>query len=254
MERDTRSQAKGNNFFQHRARRIGASGSKAACQTNPTLPSQSLIQSICYPELNKLNTEAIRHGCKHEQDAITAYEKAMQEKHVTFKVKKSGLIINEKYPWIHASPDFLCLCDCCGEGCGEVKCPLCVENCDFEGYILKPSSCLKKDSNGSFKLTCKETHQYCYQCQQQIFTSQKLYCDFVVCASNYDGRTELVQQRIFPNADHWTEVAPKLTNFWRTIILFEKQVLSLYNNIGHFRVAFCFCFQILSSIYYTFTM
>ena len=79
VERDTRSQAKGNNFFKHRSGRIGASLSKAACQTNPALPSQSLIQSICYPELNKLNTEAIRHGCKHEQDAITAYEKAREE-------------------------------------------------------------------------------------------------------------------------------------------------------------------------------
>ena len=219
VERDTRSQAKGNNFFKHRAGRIGASQSKAACQTNPALPSQSLIQSICYPELNKLNTEAIRHGCKHEQDAINAYENAMKQKHVNFKVVKCGLIINKKYPWIHASPDFLCSCDCCGEGCGEVKCPLCVENCDFEGYILKPSSCLEKDSTGSFKL--KEAHQYYYQCQQQIFTSKKWYCDFVVCAFDHDGRAELVQQRIFPDTDHWTEVVPKLTNFWRTCVLPE---------------------------------
>lgn len=52
VERDTVTQAKGNSFFRHRAGRIGASQSKAACQTNPAMPSQSLIQSICYPELN----------------------------------------------------------------------------------------------------------------------------------------------------------------------------------------------------------
>ena len=69
VERDTISQARGNNFFKHRAGRIGASQSKAVCKTNPALPSQSLIQSICYPELTKLNTEAVCHGCKHEQDA-----------------------------------------------------------------------------------------------------------------------------------------------------------------------------------------
>jgi len=79
VERDTISQAKGNNFVKHRAGRIGASKSKAACQTNPALPSHSLIQSICYPELNKLNNDAIRHGCKHEQDAIHAYKKIMKE-------------------------------------------------------------------------------------------------------------------------------------------------------------------------------
>ena len=47
------------------------------------MPPQSLIQSICYPELNKLNTEAFHHGCKHEQGAInTTYENAMKKVHV----------------------------------------------------------------------------------------------------------------------------------------------------------------------------
>ena len=121
VEGDTISQAKGNGFFKHRAGRIGASQSKATSHSNPALPSNSLIQSICYPELNKLNTDAIRHGCKHEQDAINAYEKVMNEKHVNFRVVRCGLFINKQYPWLHVSPDFLCSCDCCGKGCGEVK-------------------------------------------------------------------------------------------------------------------------------------
>ena len=118
VERDTRSQSKGRNFFKHRSGRIGASQSKAACQIHPAMPSQSLLLSICYPELNKLNTEAVRHGCKHEEDAINAHENAMKKEHVDLKVVKCGLIINEEYPWLHATPDFLCSCDCCGEGCG----------------------------------------------------------------------------------------------------------------------------------------
>ena len=219
VERDTISQAKGNNFFQHRAGRIGASKSKAACQTNPALPSHSLIQSTCYPELNKLNTDAVRHGCKHEQDAINAYEKIMKETHVNFRIVKCGLFINEDHPWLHASPDFLCSCDCCGEGCGEVKCPYCVENCDFESYVLKPSSCLEKDSTGSYSL--KKNHQYYYQCQQQIFTVKRQYCDFVVYALGVGGEEALVHQRILQDIDHWTTVVPKLTNFWRICVLPE---------------------------------
>ena len=43
VETDTITQAKGNNFFKHRAKRIGASQCKAACHSNPALPSQSLI-------------------------------------------------------------------------------------------------------------------------------------------------------------------------------------------------------------------
>ena len=91
VERDTIAQTKGNSFFKHRAGRIGASQSKAACQTNPALPSQSLIQSVCYPELHKLNTNAVIHGCKHEQDAINAYEEKMKKEHINFKIEKCGL-------------------------------------------------------------------------------------------------------------------------------------------------------------------
>lgn len=87
VERDTISQAKGNNFFKHRAGRTGASQTKAASHSNPALPSNSLIQLICYPELNKLNT-AICHGCKHEQVAVDAYQKVMNEKHVNFRIVK----------------------------------------------------------------------------------------------------------------------------------------------------------------------
>ena len=51
VQKDTISRSSGTNFFKHRAGRIGASQSKAAARSDPALPSQSLIQRICYPEL-----------------------------------------------------------------------------------------------------------------------------------------------------------------------------------------------------------
>ena len=81
IEEETRSQSQGANCYKHRAGRIGASQSKVASHNNPALPSQSLIQSICYPELNKVFSKAIMHGCKHEGLAISAYEHVMKEKH-----------------------------------------------------------------------------------------------------------------------------------------------------------------------------
>ena len=100
VERDSVTQAKGNSFFRHRAGRIGASQSKTAYQTNPAMPSQSLIQSICYPELNKLNTKAIIHGSQHEEETIRAYEEIMKKQHINFKIEKCGLMISEEYPWL----------------------------------------------------------------------------------------------------------------------------------------------------------
>ena len=81
VQKDTISQSSGANFFKHRAGRIGASQSKAAAHSDPALPSQSLIQRICYPELHKVNTKAVRHGCKHEASAIGAFEESMKKTH-----------------------------------------------------------------------------------------------------------------------------------------------------------------------------
>ena len=52
-ESDTITQAKGTNFFKHRIGRIGASQCKVECNHDPALPSQTLIQSVCYTELNE---------------------------------------------------------------------------------------------------------------------------------------------------------------------------------------------------------
>ena len=83
----------------------------------------------------------------------------MKELHTNFKISRCRLFINEEYLWLHATPDFLCSCDCCGEGCGEVKCPFCIENCDSDNYV-KSSSCLEKDSSGNFNLKTQQKYYY----------------------------------------------------------------------------------------------
>ena len=71
---------------------------------------------------------------------------------------KCGLFVNQEYPWLRATSDFVCSCGCRGKGCGEIRCPLCLENSDFNSCVLKPSSCLKKNSAGEFILL--STHEY----------------------------------------------------------------------------------------------
>ena len=56
IERETVHQAKGGAFFLHWAGQIGASRCKAASHTDPSLPSQSLIKTICYPSLYKFTS------------------------------------------------------------------------------------------------------------------------------------------------------------------------------------------------------
>ena len=95
IEEDTRSQSKGSSFYRHRAGRIGASISKAACHTNAAQPSQSLIKTIFYPNIFTFSTEATKHGFTDESAAIEAYEKIMKEKHINFQVTKCGTFINK---------------------------------------------------------------------------------------------------------------------------------------------------------------
>ena len=78
IERDTVDQTKGGAFFRHRAGRIGALKCPAASHTDPTQPSQSLIKTICHPNIFCFSTAATKHGCKHEALAIAIYEKTMK--------------------------------------------------------------------------------------------------------------------------------------------------------------------------------
>ena len=98
VQKETIALSSGTNFFRHRPGRIGASQSKAAAHSDPALPSQSLIQRICHPELHKINTKAVRYGCKHEALAILAFEESMNKTHVNFKVVKCGLFIISRAP------------------------------------------------------------------------------------------------------------------------------------------------------------
>ena len=217
IERDTIDQAKGGAFFRHRAGRIGASKCRAASHTDLSQPSQSLIKAICYPNIFRFSTAATKHGCKHEAQAIAAYEETMKETHANFVVTRCGTIINKKYPFLHATPDFLCECDCCGQGCGEVKCPFCIEGLDFDSYVKMKASCLEKQGD---EFVLKKDHDYYYQSQQQIHTAGRAYLDFIVFAT--DGTSHrFVKQRLLPDIEHWEKQIPKLETFWRICVLPE---------------------------------
>ena len=110
--------------------------SGAACHTDPTKPSQSLIRTIVYPSIYNFKTKATEHGIREESNAVKAHGEIMKSKHKNFNIESSGVIISKEHPYMHATPDFLSSCDCCGLVCGEVKCPL-VDSCDLDTYVAR---------------------------------------------------------------------------------------------------------------------
>ena len=61
VEEKTRSQYHNRLWCRMRAGRIMASKLKAVCHTDQAFPSESLVMSICHPELSKFKSTAIYH-------------------------------------------------------------------------------------------------------------------------------------------------------------------------------------------------
>ena len=92
------------------------------------------------------------------------------------KVTASGLVLNTKYPHLGASPDGMIMCDCCGIGCLEIKCPHCAkdDSPDVDGIV----DYLERSQDG--KLQLKQNHMYYYQVQAQMHICEVGFSDFTV--------------------------------------------------------------------------
>lgn len=92
---------------------------------------------------NTLPYNFCRWGCTHEKDALEAYTKKLSGIHKNFLLKNAGLFISIERPYIGASPDGIVMCDCCGKGAVEVKCPFCFK--DGLPEEDSPKFCMKKN-------------------------------------------------------------------------------------------------------------
>lgn len=123
IEEKTRTQSSCDLWYRLRAFRITASNFKTVCRTSVLHPSVSLIKQICYPEKYVFSNSAVNYGWDNESTALNRYFKKMAKIHDNLTIKTVGLIINNAFPHIGASPDAIVHCDCCGKGSVEVKCP-----------------------------------------------------------------------------------------------------------------------------------
>lgn len=213
IESDTKDQSKSRVWFEQRAGRITASRLRSACHTNFANPSKSLIKQICYPEAHQFSSVATRWGCNHEKKARDYYVKIMTEHHESFTVADSGLLINPKWPHLGASPDGVVLCDCCGEGLCEVKCPFCHKNESIETLASNKKSCLIENDG---KIQLDRNHAYFYQVQAQINIAEVAYCDFIVWTES-----GIHTERVTADTVFWDNTVIKATSFFKKGILPE---------------------------------
>ena len=219
VEFATRDQSKSKLWFKYRAGRITASKMKSVCKSDPCLPSQSLIKTICYPEAFSFTTKATKWGCEHEKIALDSYIKASTKKHDDLEIRKSGLFLSCEWPFIGASPDGIVNCCCCAKGMVEIKCSYCHKFDGVEKVVTDRQSCLVEDADGI--LHVNTSHAYYYQMQTQIHVCKVDYCDFCLCTFPSYSEVSLHIERVFPDNEFWQICVDSSQHFFNICILPE---------------------------------
>ena len=214
VERATKSQASSKLWFRFRSGRITASKMKRVCRSNPDLPSQSLIKSICYPESVSFSVDATKWGCKHEDTARKEYSEKMAESHENFTIHDSGFVIHPDYPHIGATPDAMVSCDCCGCGVVEIKCPYCARDSTIDDMTAGGvKTCLEKEGEYVF---LKKDHEHMYQIQTQISVCNAEFADFVLWTEK-----DLHIERIEEDPSMWDLMVASSKEFFDKAVLPE---------------------------------
>lgn len=91
---------------------------------------------------------SIQYGRKYESVAVEHYAQKHMEKCKTVQIESRGLLVNPKYPYMFlgASIDDLVICEDCGTGLIEVKCPSDSERCEVPWRHMLPMECGKDDN------------------------------------------------------------------------------------------------------------
>lgn len=213
VENATREQSNSKLWYRFRAGRITASKMKTACCTDPTLPAQSLIKSVCYPESYKFSSRATGWGCEHEKFARDIFLDKLKLSHDNVKLEEVGFFINPDVPFIGASPDGMVSCDCCGQNVIEIKCPFCVKDSTFDDIDDK-TFYLKRGNDDQLKLDVK--HQYYYQVQTQLGVCKIESAYFVVWTEK-----DLHIEQIMFDEVLWNTICEKSKHIFVTAILPE---------------------------------
>ena len=216
IESSTREQSNSRIWYQQRAGRITASKLKSVCHTKVEKPSQSLIKSICYPELHKFSNDATKWGMKYEDVARKAYVGEMEANHEDFTLSDSGFHVNLQWPFMGASPDGMVSCKCCGSGICEVKCPYKARDVHpLDAAATIKNFCLKQSARDAC-ITLDKKHAYYYQVQAQLHICDVEFCDFIVWTTK-----GLFVERIAPDPDFWTIATREAREFFVNGILPE---------------------------------
>lgn len=114
------------------------------------------------------------YGIKNEPLAAKKFSSHVKENnlHSNFDCKCVGLIISITHPFLAASPDRICHCECHGKFVLEIKCPFRVSGLKIKEYSLKNKDFFLKVNHSTDNMYLEKDHEYYYQIQLQIFVAE----------------------------------------------------------------------------------
>ena len=151
-----------------------------------------------------------RWGTENECAAREQFKVVMKAQHSNFSISVSGLVINTQYPHLGASPDGVTMCECCGKGVVELKCPYSARD-----YTVHESA-LDYVEYAADSIRLKKEHSYFYQVQTQIFLCQAQFAHFAVWTPK-----GIHIERVEPCVEFFHGVVAKVQPFYLRVILPE---------------------------------
>ena len=123
LEVVTRNQSASLEWYDHRVGLITASIAYEMLHTNQDKLSGPLLKWLCSSEHKRINTAPLEWWRTNEDTAHSDYSRQQKEGHTRFSCAPAWLVVNQKYPYLEATPDAWVECESCGRGIVEIKCP-----------------------------------------------------------------------------------------------------------------------------------
>lgn len=161
LERSTRKQSRSEAWKIHRMGRLTASlFHRVATLKDSTSPTSLISHIMGYS--SSISTTAMKWGIDHEEEARREFIGLEQQNHKNFSVRKSGLVVNNSWPYLGATPDGIAECSCCDRSVVEIKCPYKYRFSDIGQALCDKDFCIDRSN------MLKSTHSYYYQLQGQM--------------------------------------------------------------------------------------
>lgn len=208
-EEMTKNQSQSSQWYNLRKHRITASQChRVAVLKESTSPTKAIKDVLLINP--PYQSQEMKEGLNMEETILTEYCNHMENKgHKGLSVKRCGFFISKEHGFLGASPDGLVNDPSVTEADGlvEVKYIQVKETECLEDALVRKNICKRK--NGSLLFNTK--HSYFYQVQQQLYVTDRHWCDFVVKGSLGTG---LFCERVSFSSEFWKATLVKLEEFF----------------------------------------